>query len=219
MGPQLCWAPPQPVIVHPVYAGYKSCQVAAAAGFLLDLYVNNKWMGSAISLGIDARTTFTLPTAFQAGDQISCTMTVCGMVGKPVPPVTVALQPPSRPVLLDPPNGADHVLLQPAFIWKDPGAGTPGAALSYLLHVTQSGNTIINQPLSATSFTSPVMLATDTEYQWNVVNQQRWSRKCSCTIQLFHGAAAGIGSEIRSSYNDHCEWRAAWPAISQGHAV
>jgi hypothetical protein len=59
-------------------------------------------------------------------------------------------------------------LLQPAFIWKDPGANTPAAALSYLLHVTQSGNTIINQPVSTTSYTSPVMLATDTVYQWNV---------------------------------------------------
>lgn len=161
-------APPQAIIVHPVYAGYKSCQVAAAAGFLLDLYVNDAWKGSAVSLGIDTRTTFTLPTAFHAGDQISCTMTVCGMVGKPTPPVTVALQPPDRPILLDPPNGADHVLLQPAFIWKDPGEGTPAAASSYLLHVTQSGNTIINQPVSATSYTSPVMLATDTDYQWNV---------------------------------------------------
>jgi hypothetical protein len=37
-----------------------------------------------------------------------------------------------------------------------------------VLQVTQSGNTIINQAVSATSYTSPVMLATDTEYQWNV---------------------------------------------------
>ncbi len=199
-------APPQPAIVSPVYAGYKSCQVAAAAGFPLDLYVNDAWKGSAISLGIDTRTTFTLPTAFQAGDRISCTMTVCGIVGKPTPPVTVVLQPPHPPILLDPPNRADHVLLQPAFIWKDPGEGTPAAATSYLLQVTQSGNSIINQPVSATSYTSPVMLATDTDYQWTVESINGGGHESAPAPFSFSTLpTAGIGSEIRSSYNDHCE--------------
>ena len=50
---------------------------------------------------------FHAPAAFHAGDQISCAMTVCGVLGKPTPPVTVALEPPQQPILMEPPTGAD----------------------------------------------------------------------------------------------------------------
>ena len=95
-------SPPQPAILQPVFAGYNYCHVAAVAGFVLDLYVNNVWRESAISQGVDDATIFTLPAVFHAGDQISCTMTVCGIPGKPTPPVTVTLAPPEHPVLARP---------------------------------------------------------------------------------------------------------------------
>jgi hypothetical protein len=162
--------PPQPVIEQPVWAGYNSVTVAAVAGFVLDLYINNVWRESAISVGVDLRNTFTFPAAFHAGDQISCTMTVCGVVGKPTPPVAVTLEPPKQPILMDPPNGADDVLLQPALIWKDPGEGTPGAATSFHVVVTIEGNPVIDTTVASTSYTPLAPLANDTSYQWTVTS-------------------------------------------------
>jgi hypothetical protein len=134
------------------------------------LYINNVLRESAISQGVDTATIFTLPAPFQAGDQISCAMTVCGMPGKPSTPVTVTLEPPRPPVLMDPPTGANHVLLQPALIWQDPGQGTPGAATSFHVVVTTGSIPVIDTTVASTTYTSPVALAYKTSYQWTVTS-------------------------------------------------
>jgi hypothetical protein len=186
--------PPQPVIQQPVWAGYNSVKVAAVAGFVLDLYVNNDWRESEISVGVDSRNTFTLPAAFHAGDQISCVMTVCGVVGKPTPPVTVALEPPQQPILMEPPTGADDVFLQPALIWKDPGAGTPGAATSFHVVVTTGGNTVIDTTATSTSYTPSAPLANDTHYQWTVTSINAGGQQSAASPFLFSTEPPPAGS-------------------------
>jgi hypothetical protein len=161
--------PPQPVVGTPLWGGYNSCTVTAAAGFPVEVFVNNVIRGSALGEG-SLPAVVHLSVTLQVGDQVSCAMIVCGVLQKQTPPVLVQQRPPDPPVLLDPPNGAGPVLVQPALTWKDPLAGQPGAATSFQLLVTAGNVTIINQTVSTTSFVPPTPLAYSTVYKWTVTS-------------------------------------------------
>jgi hypothetical protein len=162
--------PPPPTIQVQLWAGYNTCPVAAMAGFILDVYVNNVWRGSAVSLGIFQRTLVPLSVMLQVGDKVTCTQTVCGVVSKPTGPATVTKQPPQAPILLDPGDNTTDVVLQPVFKWNDPGAGTPSSADSFQLLVTTGNQTVINTPVASTSFTSPAPLLHGAGYAWSVTS-------------------------------------------------
>ena len=161
--------PPQPIIQQPLWAGYNTCTVTAVAGFVVYVYVNNVVRGSAITEGL-LKTTVPLSVTLQVGEEVSCALIMCGALQKQTPPIEVAQQPPERPVLIDPPNGAGPVLLQPLLKWQDPGAGTPGAATSYQLQLTTGNTPILNTPVSTTSLTPSTPLAYDTVYSWTVTS-------------------------------------------------
>jgi hypothetical protein len=162
--------PPPPTIQQPVQAGFNALHVVAMAGFQLNAYVNNLWRGSAISFGIFKGTEIPLSVTLQVGESVTCTQIVCGMVSKPTPASTVTKQTPRQPILQQPPNNATGVTLQPTFHWQDPGAGTLASADSFQLLVTSGNSTIINTPLTVTSYLSPVTLAHSTNYKWDVTS-------------------------------------------------
>jgi hypothetical protein len=161
-------APPQPVFVQPVEAGYTFCEIdSPAAGSIIDVYTaTNQWLGSAISKGNLESTGVALSAALQDGQELHCTQTLCGVPGKPTPNVTVTKQHPKAPVLLEPPNGAHNVDLQPVFQWKDPGAGTPASADSF--HIQAMPGAAVNATVTGTSFPTPVPLDQGTTYHLQV---------------------------------------------------
>jgi hypothetical protein len=161
-------APPQPVFVQPVQAGYTFCEIASpAAGSIINVYTaTNQWLGSAISKGNLESTGVPLSATLQVGQQLHCTQTLCGVPGKPTPNVTVTKQHPKAPVLLQPPNGAHNVDLQPVFQWKDPGAGTPASADSF--HIQAMPGAGVNASVAVTSFQPSVPLNQGTTYHWQV---------------------------------------------------
>ncbi|MHA7661911.1 hypothetical protein [Mycolicibacterium sp. HS_4_1] len=158
---------PQPSFVQPVDAGYNYCFVdSKAAGALIDVYTaGNQWLGSAISVGNLEATPVPLSATLQVGQQLSCTQTMCGQHGDPTPPVTVTKRYPVAPILLQPPNGAHNVGLQPTFVWKDPAAGTPQSADSF--HIQAMPGSVVSQTVTTTSYTPPP-LNEATTYQWQV---------------------------------------------------
>jgi hypothetical protein len=161
--------PPQPVVQQPLWAGYNTVEVSAAAGFVLYVYVDNVMRASAITLG-SVKTGVTLPAALHVGDSVTCAIIECGELQKQGPPVIAAQQPPQRPVLIDPPDGAGPVVLQPLLKWQDPGQGTPAAATSFAVTVTQGSATIVSQSVATTSITCPVQLMYATAYKWDVTS-------------------------------------------------
>ena len=154
---------------QPLWAGYNTCTVTAVAGFVVNVYVNNVVRGSAITDGL-LKTIVPLSVTLQVGEEVSCALIMCGALQKQTPPIEVAQQPPAPPVLVDPPNGAGPVLLQPLLKWQDPGAGTPGAATSYQLRLTTGNTPVLNTPVSTTSLTPSTPLAYDTLYSWTVTS-------------------------------------------------
>ncbi len=162
---------PAPSIIQPVLATNTYCEVnSAAAGAVIDVYVNDSWKGSAISCGNLANTVVYLSQQLKVGDKVHCTQTLCGKTSKPSSKATVQKYYPSRPVLLKPENDAEGVDTKPTFVWEDPGAGTDRSADSFTLDVKTNDTPVISQIVTTTSYQSPIVLGNNQTFTWTVTS-------------------------------------------------
>ncbi len=160
---------PAATMVEPVQATNTYCEVSSpAAGARVDVYINNTWSASAISVGDLATTVVRLINPLKVGDKVYCTQTLCGKTSKPSKTATVTKHKPRRPVLLQPAEDSQGVNLQPTFVWEDPGAGSEQSADSFQLVVTKDDTPVIDVSVTGTTYQSPNTLSTSTDYDWSV---------------------------------------------------
>ena len=164
-------AAPPPTIAEPLEAGKKYVTIGSQhAGAMIDLFINNQWKGSTISLGNLGITAVAFSQALKTGDGVFATQTLCGKTTKPSKTIKVVKARPAKPVLLKPTSNESNVDVQPTFVWQDPGAGKENAAESYhvVAKLQNSSTTVLDTTSLTMSLPSPVVLDHDTQYTWKV---------------------------------------------------
>ena len=118
-------------------------------------------------------TEVTLPQPQQAGDTIVAVVSAMAANGETVALQRLFVVPPWVELLtFNSVDDATTMERRPTFRWRSPSAATPPGPFQYLVEIFRTSDEVVvvaDSNLSATSFTPPSDLSSNTSYRWRVV--------------------------------------------------